>query len=139
MINVTFPTPLQIVKCWSEIKPFVDEVVKYSNNEFTSDTVLEQMKRFELFPIVVYDDSEIISFATLEKITFETGKTVINIQLASGTRLEEWRDSVITVANNLAKANGCEDVYIIGRKGWVRNLKQQGFEEVHTVLAKKVV
>ena len=40
---------------------------------------------------------------------------------------DKWFERIDEVANAIAKARDCSEVYIVGRAGWQRKLKQLGF------------
>ena len=112
--------------------------IDYSNGEVNEETLKQKVSSGEVILAVVYDGEVIIATVAFEMIFFDTGKKAVNIQLAGGDRVDEWYHHIIDIADYIAKERGADDVYIIGRPGWQRKLKQFGFELVHTVLHKGV-
>lgn len=138
MIHIQFPTPDISIKYWGELIPFMQLAIDYSNGEINEETIKQKVSSGEVILAVVYDDEVIIATVVFEMIFFDTGKKAVNIQLAGGDRVDEWYQLIIDIAEYIAKERGADDVYIIGRPGWQRKLKQSGFELVHTVLHKGV-
>jgi hypothetical protein len=62
-------------------------------------------------------------------------KKVLHVFLAGG-KLEQITD-MHADAVKWAKAQGCEGMTIVGRKGWKKVLGNEGWEEQHTVLGKE--
>jgi hypothetical protein len=58
-----------------------------------------------------------------------------HVWLAGGD-LEELRDVLRPQAEEWARANGAAYATIDGRRGWVRTLKEHGFEEVSVTVRK---
>lgn len=138
MITITLPKLEHIVAHWNQIAPFLEKGIEFSNGEICIESIKEKLIDREIMLSVVFKDEQMIAAVTFEQITFDTGKRVLNIQLAGGDYLDEWFAQMEQLANDLAKHYSCEDIYIIGRKGWVKQMKRLGYSEVHTVLHKEV-
>lgn len=65
-------------------------------------------------------------------------KRVCVIQLCGGTLTEEALAKGLFLIEGFAKENGCTDVQLQGRKGWVKVLSQYGFTEQYVVLNKPI-
>lgn len=138
MIEIAAPSIEQINNCWDEISPLLSLAIDYSNGELDLESVKSRINSGEVMVAAVFNDGNLIAAVTFEQVVFETGKRVLNIQLAGGTDIDLWFDGVENLANALAERYLCDDIYIIGRKGWVRKMKSLGYTEVHTVLRKEV-
>lgn len=138
MIQIAAPSIDQINACWDELSSLLQKAIDYSNGELDIDSVKERILSGEIMVVVVFKDGNLIAAVTFEQIEFQTCKRVLNIQLAGGTDIELWFHDVEKIANGLAERYHCSDVYIIGRKGWVRKMKSLGYSEVHTILHKEV-
>lgn len=138
MIRFMFPTPEQCIIHWDEIIVLLQPAIDESNGELTERDVMEKLVEGSIVLAAVYDEETLIAVVVYEMICFDSGKKVINIQLAGGERLDEWFKQAVDIANYIALERGADDIYVIGRQGWQRKLKQLGFEVVHTVLHKEV-
>lgn len=63
-------------------------------------------------------------------------KKALRICLAKG--LEEDIASVMSVMDSFAADSCCDFIEVYGRKGWVRQLKQYGYNEQYTVVIKHI-
>jgi sulfur relay (sulfurtransferase) DsrF/TusC family protein len=138
MIEIGSPSIEQIDACWDIIVPLIEKGVNYSHGELTSALVYQKLMNRELTLLVAFEDKAVIAALTLEQFEFETGKRVLNIQLAGGEGLSKWFHQMDQIINDIAKQYNCSQVYIIGRRGWVRALSSLGYNEAHTVLHKEV-
>lgn len=138
MIHIQFPTPDVAINHWDELSPLLQLGIDYSNGELNDEVVKSKVEKGEIIVAAVYDNENLIAALVYEMIYFDTGKKAVNIQLAGGERLDEWFHQASEIAEYIAKERGADDVYIIGRPGWQRKLKQLGYETVHTVLHKGV-
>ena len=115
---------------WDRLEPFIDNVVRYSHNEATTETAKEQMLAGNVLTVVVCEDQEIIALTLLEIRTFDTGEKALFIPIFGGSKMAEWTDQMLNVLHAIAKDFGCTQLRGIGaRKGWVRYLKTKGWEE----------
>lgn len=138
MIHIQFPPPELAIQHWDELYHFLGKAVEQSNGELDEVSVKNQVEDGDLLAAAVYDDQKMVAVVAFELLLFTTGKRVINIQLAGGDSLDDWFERMDEVAQALAKARDCSEVYIVGRAGWQRKLKQLGYQTVHTVLRKEV-
>lgn len=139
MIHVELIHPDLALKHWGEIYPLLDLAVAESNGEISEDSLKEAINLGHALVVAVYDDLELLAAIALEVITFSTGKKVLNIQLAGGTGMDLWYHQVDECCRLIAKSRDCQEIYIVGRKGWQRQLKQIGYQPIHTILKKEVM
>lgn len=138
MIHIQFPQPALAIQHWDELYAFLKLAVDHSNGELDEVSVKNQVEDGDLLVAAVYDDQTLVAVVAFELLLFTTGKRALNIQLAGGASLDDWFERMDEVANALAKARDCSEVYIVGRAGWQRKLKQLGYKVAHTVLHKEV-
>jgi hypothetical protein len=56
----------------------------------------------------------------------------------AGGSLDELLDWGRSEGPEFAKFNGCHEIRLDGRRGWLRTLKQDGYHELGTTLVKKL-
>lgn len=138
MIEIGAPTSEQIRACWDIILPLLEKGMSYSHGEIDADSVFTKLMNKELNLLVAFENQAIVAALTLEQFQFDTGKRVLNIQLAGGDSLDKWFVQMDELINGIAKQYNCSEVYIIGRKGWSKKLNHLGYNEAHVVLHKEV-
>ena len=80
---------------------------------------------------VIEDLQDIIGAVTYEVINYNTGLRVLAINYAGGVAMESQMPAVIDMFHALKRNFMCDRVRIMGRKGWVRYMKQFGFTDTH--------
>ena len=138
MIHIQFPPPALAIQHWDELYAFMKLAVDHSNGELDEVSCKNQVEDGDLLVAAVYDDKTLVAVVAFELLLFTTGKRALNIQLAGGASLDDWFERIDEVSNMLAKSRECSEVYIVGRAGWQRKLKQLGYKVAHTVLHKEV-
>lgn len=137
-ITISLVAPDMVNLIWHSVGKFIQLAVDESNGELTADKIKERLINQEMALATIHDGDKVLSGVTFEMRTFDSGKRVLNICTAGGEAMDAWVPLVDNLADELAIKHGCEDVYIIGRAGWLRTLKQRGYGHVHTVISRKV-
>ena len=118
---------------WPVIKPFIDRVLEYTFGEYIAEDVKDKAINGNVVFFIVQIDGEIKSVLSTELI--ETPyKKYLNIITTSGDDFNEWGEDTLNTLINVAKEQGAEDITIVGRKGWLRKMKQYGFKHKYTAL-----
>jgi hypothetical protein len=48
-----------------------------------------------------------------------------------GKDLESWKQPIVDALAEFGKLNGCDRIEFMGRRGWVKSLKQIGWKETY--------
>jgi hypothetical protein len=136
VIGAIKPDLVNIV--WPIVEQHIDMAITESNGELDINKIRNSIINQDMVLLVIYKDGKIIASCTLEKREFNSGKVVVHIATLGGTEIELWADKLDAAICNLALDYGCNELYIIGRKGWEKFLKSKGYSHVHTVLSKKL-
>ena len=56
-------------------------------------------------------------------------KKVFTILLCCGDNLNEWYSPLFDMLYSFADLNECDLAEVVGRKGWIRRLKDDGFKQ----------
>lgn len=138
MINIYMPKYDVAIECWGAIAPFIEKAARESNDELDMDVIKDKVAKNAVLIAAIYDDDVMIAAVGFELFTYESGKRVLHILAAGGERVDEWFNQIEQIATELGKAEDCDAVYIIGRKGWERKLKHLGYNHVHTIIGKEL-
>jgi len=123
---------------WPMVEKHFQRAISHSNGEMTMKEVYDKMLKGSMLLVTISVESKIEAAIAIEQRVFPSGKRVMNLTLLGGSAMEHWMDEFSDIADKLAIDYNCDEIYIVGRKGWVRALKNYGFETVHTVVGRKV-
>jgi hypothetical protein len=127
-----------VLRYWNDIKIFIEKSLKYNSDELDCDDVLQLILIDKLITIAIFDSSNNINTVSLLEIITYPKKKVLHIFLCSSTNGSENKNIFIDYIVNIAKQYGADSIYIDGRKGFVKQLKEFDFKEVYTVLERKI-
>jgi hypothetical protein len=128
--------PDRIDEIWPHVESFIASALWRSpDGDTPADTLYELHDRSLLLWIVwASDEKEILAAATTRLI--KIGKGLVCVITACGGRdLKRWKWSIDEI-EKYALAEGCVELRLMGRKGWVRML--HGFREPWSVLVKEL-
>ena len=78
----------------------------------------------------------------LDKVIPYTGgryaREVFTILLCCGDYLNEWYDPLFELLYQVASLNKCDLAEVLGRKGWVRKLKDLGFKQTMWIVEREI-
>ena len=123
---------------WPVAAPFIEAAIEYSNDELNIFAMKKALLERELILITVNDDHKMIAALTVNKEQFQSGKRVLTLVAIGGARMKEWLHKVDEVLCTVCREEGCTEMYLIGRPGWIKLLRPLGFETIHTVVSKKI-
>jgi len=135
-IGAIRPEMIKII--WPVVVGMIKLAIEESNEEISIDNIYHRLIDKDMILVTVAEDGEVIAAMTLERIVFNTGKTVLHLCTIGGDGYKKWWPLIDKVIDELAAEHDCEEIYIIGRPGWKRLLKDRGFNLVHTTLSRKV-
>jgi hypothetical protein len=123
---------------WPVVEDMIQSAIDESNEELSVHHIKKRLIEQDMILLTVAVNGEFVAACTLEIRHFDTGKKVMHVCTLGGAGFEEWWEEMGKAFDELAIDHDCSEVYIIGRPGWKRLLKDKGYDLVHTVLRKKV-
>lgn len=121
-----------IEKEWGLLVPFFSRLV---DDHMSLDDIWGHLESGEWHLWIDDVDGEIVSIAVTSFIYYPQ-YTALRIILTAGSETD-WA-AATEFLENVAKANRCDTVEILGRKGWERALKSRGFEFQNITLRKRL-
>ena len=131
-------TPKMIPLVWHSVSHMIQMAIEHSNDELDLCDIKERLENNDMLLLTVSEGDNIVAALTVEKRDFASGKSILNITTAGGADLHLWMNEIDRVTEDLAKEHGCSEIYIVGRPGWMRMLKDIGYGKIHTVVSKKI-
>lgn len=139
MIEIAIPKLEILDAVWPEVEPYFQLAVDESNGEIDIKSIKSKVLKKELLVATIFEDGDLIAVCSFEITNFESGKRVLSIHTAGGSKQELWVKKIDEMASELAKMHNCSHVYIIGRKGWEKIMKPLGYNHTNTIIAKEVI
>lgn len=117
---------------WERCKPWIEAALRYAGGTHTIEDVEAAVVERRAMLLAGKQSAIVVEVKIFPR------QRALHIWLAGGD-LDELK-SVFTSGqiDVIARAHGCRHVTISGRRGWLRALKDEGFSEVCTMVARNV-
>jgi hypothetical protein len=128
--------PARIDEIWPHVEAFLAAALWRSPDGDTPADALHELhdRRLLLWIVWAPDDREILAAATTRLIEIGKGRVCV-ITACGGRELERWKWSIGEI-EKYARAEGCIELRLMGRKGWVRMFPE--FREPWAILSKEL-
>ena len=121
------------------IDKYLDKVIPYTGGRYEKQDIVEGILKKELdlwVPINTKEDS--IDGVVVTQFTVYPRKKVFTILLCCGDNLNQWYGPIFDMLYQFASLNECNLAEVIGRKGWVRRLKDDGFKQSVWIVEREI-
>tara|TARA_Y100000114_G_scaffold120399_1_gene115350 strand:+ start:873 stop:1292 length:420 start_codon:yes stop_codon:yes gene_type:complete len=102
---------------WDKVKNWILKVVKQSNGRHTLNTTYELLKKGTMTMFLIEEQNKLCAVYVVQKVYYPA-KIVLGILFCGGSKVIENVKKIENFFINFAKKNNCEDLEIVGRKGW---------------------
>lgn len=123
---------------WQFAEPYVKRALDHTSGEVSPEGVRRLCKDRVLQLWLVSEGDRIVAAVTTEIVQYPERRHLRVVTLA-GSKAPEWTGLVDTILANFAKAEGCDAVEALVRKGYVPVLvKQYGYKHTYSVVVKDI-
>ena len=130
-VKASVVEPKDLPPIWDEVSELLGPACDRSFGQDTIQTLRASLMRGSEGLFVIEDLNEIIGAVTYEVIGYDTGLRVLAINYAGGVAMDSQMAEVMDMFHALKRHFMCDRVRIMGRKGWIRYMKQFGFTDTH--------
>jgi hypothetical protein len=130
-VKASIVEPKDLPPIWEEVAELLGPACDRSFGQETIQTLRASLMSGSEGLFVIETLEDIIGAVTYEVITYNTGLRVLAINYAGGVAMESQMPEVIDMFHALRRRFMCDRVRIMGRKGWIRYMKQFGFTDTH--------
>lgn len=136
MLQIRAISPDMLDFYWGKIFPQVRDALKHSNDEQDPFHVYHSILDGSYILLVVLEGEKVLAHCTVSKTTLPN-KSILNLITSGGSQRESWVKDILKVIETIGKGIGCSHVYICGRKGWAKVLKD--YTPTYTIYTKELL
>ena len=128
-----------LYKILPKIDKYLDKVIPYTGGRYAREDILEGIENRILdlwVPINV--EKNTVDGVVVTQFTVYPRKKVFTILLCCGDYLSEWYSPLFELLYQVASLNKCDLAEVLGRKGWVRKLKDIGFKQSMWIVEREI-
>ena len=113
---------------WDFAAPLIQQALDKTRGEETLESVKHDLKAKDSQLWIIGESGACVT--TIEQYP---NKRILRACQLGGRNMNDWITGLVQVLIIFAKENDCDHFDIVGRDGWVKQLKQLGFEKQYTV------
>ena len=122
-----------------KIDKYLDKVIPYTGGRYAREDILEGIENRILdlwVPINV--EKNTVDGVVVTQFTVYPRKKVFTILLCCGDHLNKWYAPLFEMLYEVATYNNCNLAEVLGRKGWIRKLKDNGFKQTMWIVEREI-
>jgi hypothetical protein len=124
---VTAVLPEDIENVWSYIEDYMRGAAKYTHGRFEVEDIKNDLTKNRIQQLwIAYDDK--VYGAVITEIMEYPRMRVLVMHFTGGVELPKWKADMLELLQRFARDNGCKTIESIGRAGWKKVFKNDGFK-----------
>jgi len=139
MSEMSMVPPQMLGGVWKKSERLIDKLQRISHGRFENQDILNELFSGKQQFWAVWDnepDEFTVIGVVITEVMQYPRKRILCIQYCAGERLSEWMSEMLELLEKWAKTSDCEAMELTGRRGWVRTLQPEGWEEEYVVVSK---
>lgn len=137
-MNIALVPLENVADVWDRVEPLLAKAMKIANDRYRTIDLLDQILRGEQFLWIAFDEEKEIKAAITTRLIDYPGKRVLSLQFCGGDDMEQWLSEFHDTLEKFARAEHCEAMELVGRKGWVRALEDKGWSSSLVLVEKEL-
>ena len=131
---VSYVPPQNAIAIWEQVEPLLLKGIKYDDNSYSGKDLLDAVLKKEMQLWISWVDK--VESAVLTQLIDYPQFKVCRWFLAGGKNTDAWLDDLTRQVETWAIANDVKRIELVGRKGWIKKLKD--YKAKHIVMIKEL-
>jgi hypothetical protein len=136
--TVAMVQPVNVRQQWRKVRKFLLPAIERAGGRWNEAFVLASLVLNEQSLWVVVDDEGLLVGAVTTEVIEYPMKRVFALHFTGGKDWEDWNPEAFIVFNKFAKDAGCDMIEIMGRAGFWKRFKMDGFERSSVFYEKRL-
>ncbi len=125
IVSAVLPQDIEYV--WSHIEDYMRGAAKYTHGRFEVEDIKNDLTKNRIQQLwIAYDDK--VYGAVITEIMEYPRMRVLVMHFTGGVELPKWKADMLELLQRFARDNGCKTIESIGRAGWKKVFKNDGFK-----------
>lgn len=117
-----------VAAVWPEVAPLFERALKRADSWASLEELRTDVDRGDTTLWLICDRTSLVAAFITGVVTAARGR-LLKAVILGGSRMSEWFGLWEAKLVDIAKAENCKAVVVVGRKGWKRTLERCGWAE----------
>lgn len=132
MIKVSMVPPEHVMECWEHVKEHLAGAIQYTYGRFELDDILTSITDYDHQLWVAFDDERDYGAVVTNFVVYPR-KKYVNLAFVGGVEGHRWKGPMLELLQHWAYDNDCDGIESIGRPGWAKIFKNDGYKQIGCV------
>lgn len=116
-----------VLAAWPHISEHMRRAAEYTGGRYLPDDVLSLVMDLDYLLWVAFDSSGQIKGAVVTGVIEYPRRKCLHLMFCGGEDGDSWKMPMLTTLQRWAKETGCEGIEALGRFGWQKIFKREGY------------
>jgi len=113
---------------WHRVKEYFDGAAEYTYGRYTAKDIRNKVKNNPNTQLwIAHEGAEIFGFVLTEPTEYPQLKALV-MHFTGGIELNKWKPDMLKTIQGYAHSTGCDTIESLGRSGWGKIFKEDGFK-----------
>lgn len=115
--------PEDVHKVWDRVTGYLTEAMEYGLKTHNLGDILDEIMRKHFVLWIILDNQNEVCGAAVTGVEEYPQMRICSLRWLAGRDINDWQEYGLSVLADWAKLNKCDYVRVIGRQGWIRQIK----------------
>ncbi len=126
IVSAVLPQDIEYV--WSHIEDYMRGAAKYTHGRFEVEDIKRCLTTDRIQQLwIAYEDEKVYGAVITEIMEYPRMRVLV-MHFTGGVELPKWKADMLALLQRFARDNGCKTIESIGRAGWKKVFKNDGFK-----------
>lgn len=126
IVSAVLPQDIEYV--WSHIEDYMRGAAKYTHGRFEVEDIKRCLTTDRIQQLwIAYEDDKVYGAVITEIMEYPRMRVLV-MHFTGGVELPKWKADMLELLQRFARDNGCKTIESIGRAGWKKVFKNDGFK-----------
>lgn len=127
-MNVSIVLPEDIDLIWGHVEKYMKAAARYTHGRYEVDDIKYHVQGGRVQQLwIAYTDDKVYGAVITEIMEYPRMRVLV-MHFTGGVELPLWKDDMLALLRRFAKDHECKVIESIGRAGWKKVFKEDGYK-----------
>jgi|TARA_R110000803_G_scaffold181749_2_gene244153 hypothetical protein len=127
-VKITHYPNQEVDTIWHKVKDYFEATAEYTYGRYTANDIRTGIKSNSNQQLwIAHEEGKVFGFVVTEPLQYPQLKSLI-MHFTGGEELNLWKEDMLKTIQGFAYSQGCDIIESLGRGGWGKIFKGDGFD-----------